>query len=160
MDRVFARIEQAVVVLLAGLLLFITAGVFLQVILRYVFATTFLWGEELSLFAFIWCVYLGAAIGVLRRNHFGFDFLAESLQGRWAGGQRLFVDLCVLAVAVLMLVQGWTFSELSILRLSPALGISLLIPTVVIPLSGALMILFVLFDIARDLRQLATGQRA
>lgn len=158
MERTFARIEQAILLLLAGLLFFITAGVFLQVVLRYVFAASFLWAEELSLFSFIWCVYLGAAIGVRRRSHFGFDFLAESLAGRWAGAQRLLVDTAILVVAVLMLVQGWTFSELSVARLSPALGISLLFPTIVIPLSGALMIVVVAVDIARDARRLVTGE--
>jgi TRAP-type transport system small permease protein len=71
--------EQGLSPVLAALLAFITAGVFLQVVLRYAFSTSFLWAEELSLFAFIWCIYLGAAIGVWRRNHFAFDFLGERL---------------------------------------------------------------------------------
>ena len=63
-DHLLARLEQWLLPLLGALLAFITLGVFIQVVLRYVFATSFLWGEELSLFAFIWCVFLGAAICV------------------------------------------------------------------------------------------------
>jgi TRAP-type C4-dicarboxylate transport system permease small subunit len=158
-DRQLARLEGWVLPLLAALLGFITVGVFVQVVLRYGFHTSFLWGEELSLFAFIWSVYLGAAVCVRRRAHFAFDFLADRLTGRAAGVHRLVVDLIVLGIALVMLVEGWTFSRLSVQRLSPALGITLLVPTVAIPLSGALMVLATVLHVARDLRQVRTGRR-
>ena len=157
MERFFARLERALGPLLAALLAFITIGVFIQVVLRYVFAVSFLWGEELSLFAFIWCVFLGSAVCSWRHTHFSFDIFSEVLTGRAAGVQRLLVDLCVLTVTLVMVVTGWQFSQMSIARLSPALGITLLVPTIVIPLSGALMTLVCLMDIARDCRQIWTG---
>jgi TRAP-type C4-dicarboxylate transport system permease small subunit len=159
-DRLLARIEQGLLPLLAGLLAFITVGVFVQVVLRYVFATSFLWGEELSLFAFIWCIFLGAAICVRRRQHFAFDLPPDFLSPRAARIQRLVIDLLVLAAALLLLVEGWTFSQLSIQRLSPALGITLFIPTIVIPLSGAFMVLVLAVDVARDVRDIRTARRS
>jgi TRAP-type C4-dicarboxylate transport system permease small subunit len=84
---------------------------------------------------------------------------SEILHGRAAGVQRLIVDLCVLAVTVVMVVTGWQFSTLSVARLSPALGITLFVPTIVIPVSGVLMTLVCLMDITRDCRQIATGER-
>jgi TRAP-type C4-dicarboxylate transport system permease small subunit len=159
LDRFFLRVEQVVKPLLAALLAFITLGVFLQVVLRYVFAESFLWGEELSLFAFIWCVFLGTAACSWRRTHFAFDAFGEKLKGRAAGVHRLLIDGCVLVVTVLMVVQGWRFSEICLQRMSPALGITLFVPTIVIPVSGALMTLVSLTDIARDLRLIVHGQR-
>lgn len=154
-DRTLEAIEQWIIIpLLACLLAFITVGVFIQVVMRYVFATSFLWGEELSLFAFIWSVFLGAVVGVRRRIHLGFDFLPELLTGRWAVAQRLVINLSILAVALLLLLEGWTFALLSVQRLSPALGISLFVPTLVIPISGGLMSVIVLRDLAQDVRQL------
>jgi TRAP-type transport system small permease protein len=159
LDRVLEWIEQWVILpLLAFLLAFITIGVFIVVVMRYGFSASFLWGEELSIFAFIWCVFLGAVVGVRRHIHLGFDFLSQYLTGRWLGLQKLLIDLSILAVALLLLVEGWTFSELSVRRFSPALGISLFIPTLVIPITGALMILAVLGDLARDLRHAITGR--
>ena len=155
LDRILEEFEQRVVIpLLAFLLAFITIGVFIQVVMRYVFSMSFLWGEELSLFAFIWSVFLGAAVGVRRRIHLGFDFLPDLLTGRWADAQRILIDLSILGVALLLLVEGWSFSLLSVQRLSPALGISLFVPTLVIPISGGLMLIVVLRDLARDVRQL------
>ena len=159
-ERYLVRLEQWLLPLLAALLGFITAGVFFQIVLRYVFDTSFLWGEELSLFAFVWCVYLGAAIGVRRRNHFAFDFLAERLSGRSAAVQRLLVDLIILGGAAVLVVEGWTYSQLCIQRLSPALGITLFIPTIVIPASGALMVAAAGTDVIRDCRRIWTGHAA
>jgi TRAP-type C4-dicarboxylate transport system permease small subunit len=157
-ERYLVRLEQWLLPLLALLLGFITAGVFLQIVLRYGFDTSFLWGEELSLFAFTWCIYLGAAICVRRRTHFAFDFLAGLLGGRAAAVQRLLVDLIVIAIAAVLVVDGWTYAQLSIQRLSPALGITLFVPTVIIPVSGALMILAVIPAAVRDCRLLLTGR--
>jgi TRAP-type C4-dicarboxylate transport system permease small subunit len=156
-DALFARLERWLLPLLAGLLAFITAGVFVQVVLRYGFARSFLWGEETALFAFIWCVYLGAAICVWRRSHFAFDLFADRLHGRAAGVQRLVVDLCVLLVAAVMVAQGWTFAQMSLQRFSPALGITLLVPTLAIPVSGALMVLAALAAVGHDLRLVLAG---
>jgi TRAP-type transport system small permease protein len=157
-DSLFARLERVLEPVLAGLLAFITIGVFIQVVLRYVFSMSFLWGEELSLFAFIWCVYLGTAICSWRRIHFSFDIFSEILGGRAAGVQRLAIDLCILTVTGVMVVTGWQFSQMSIARLSPALGITLLVPTIIIPVSGALMTLVSLVDIARDCHWIWTGE--
>ena len=158
MERYLVRLEQWLLPLLALLLGFITAGVFLQIVLRYGFDTSFLWAEELSLFAFTWCIYLGAAICVRRRTHFAFDFLADLLSGRAAAIQRLLVDLITIGIAAVLVVDGWTYAQLSIQRLSPALGISLFVPTIIIPVSGALMILAVIPDAVRDCRLLLTGR--
>ena len=156
----FIRLERVLGPVLAGLLAFITIGVFIQVVLRYVFAMSFLWGEELSLFAFIWCCFLGSAVCSWRHTHFSFDMLAGLLGPKAEGVQLLVVDLCVLTVTVVMVVTGWQFSQMSIARLSPALGITLLVPTIVIPVSGVLMSIVCLIDIIRDIRQIATGERS
>jgi TRAP-type C4-dicarboxylate transport system permease small subunit len=158
-EKLLGRLERALLIALAGLLAFITLGIFIQVVLRYVFAASFLWGEELSLFAFIWCVFIGAAITSWRRTHFAFDIFEDRLRGRAAGLRGLVVDLSMLVIVVVMLVYGWQFSVLSLQRMSPALGITLFVPTIIIPVSAVLMLLAVVPDLVRDIRQLVTGQR-
>lgn len=144
--------------LLAFLLAFITLGVFITVVMRYGFDASFLWGEELSIFAFIWCVFLGAGVGVRRKIHLSFDFLPNILTGRVAVFQRFLIDISILAGALLLLVEGWNYTILSIDRLSPALGISLFLPTLVVPLSGAYMLLAVAVDLMRDVRDFIDGK--
>jgi len=79
-ERLFDRLERWLGPVLAALLAFITIGVFIQVVLRYVFAMSFLWGEELSLFAFIWCIFLGTAVCSSRHTHFSFDHCCPSMR--------------------------------------------------------------------------------
>jgi TRAP-type C4-dicarboxylate transport system permease small subunit len=159
-ERLLFQLERWLLPFLAFLLAFITVGVFIQVCMRYLFALSFLWGEELSLFAFIWCVFLGAAINVHRRNHFALDVLATTLRGRAAALQLALVDLVTLFVAAVMVVEGWRFAELSIKRLSPALGISLLVPTSIIPAAAAYIVLVALLQLAGDARRLVQGDAA
>jgi len=158
-ERFFAWVERWLLPLLAAMLAFITIGVFIQVLLRYFLAQSFLWGEELSLFAFIWCVFLGTAVCSWRRTHFAFDAFSEMLHGRAAGVHRLIIDVSVLIVTVVMVIEGWHFSVVSLQRMSPALGITLFVPTVVIPIAGALMTLVCLIDIGRDVRRIVTGDK-
>ena len=157
MGRLLGRIERGLLPVLAGLLAFITFGVFVQVCLRYLLSVAFIWGEELSLFAFIWCVFLGAAVNTRRRSHFAFDFLAGLLRGRAAATQRLIVDLIVLGFSAFMLVKGYEFSIVSIKRLSPGLGITMFVPTLIIPLSAAYMLLAGVVDAVRDGRLALLG---
>jgi TRAP-type transport system small permease protein len=153
----FDWLERLLKPILAFLLAFITLGVFIQVVMRYVFAKSFLWGEELSLFSFIWCIYLGTAVTSWRHTHMSFDVLEGTAKGRGLALQRLFIDLCIVVVTVTMVWTGWQFSQLSIARLSPALGITLLVPTVIIPVAGALMTLVHVIDVLRDLKALVSG---
>ena len=144
--------------LLAFLLAFTTIGVFIQVVMRYFFAASFLWGEELSLFAFIWCCFLGTAVVSMRRTHFAFDAFEGVFHGRPLYVQNLIINVCVAIVTVVMVVEGWQFSMVSVQRLSPALGISLFLPTVIIPVSGAIMLLVNIIDIVRACRGIVTGK--
>lgn len=158
METLLTRLERLVTPFVATLLAFITVLVFVQVCLRYLFAMSFLWGEELSLFAFIWCVFLGAAVNTHRRRHFALDVLAHALRGRAAALQRLLVDLVTLTVSLVLLVEGFRFAELSVKRLSPALGITLIVPTSIIPVAAAYMTLVALLQVTRDCRALARGE--
>jgi len=142
---------------LGALLAFITIGVFVQVILRYIFSTNFLWGEEMALLAFIWSIFIGAAVGVRRGIHLSFELFPLYFKGRSAGAHSLLVNLITLAVCALQVTEGWNFAVLNLGRQSPAIGINLFIPTLIIPLSGVFMVLATLDRMAADFRKIATG---
>lgn len=158
MEQLLIRLERTLLPVLAFLLAVITIGVFIQVCMRYLLAVSFLWGEEFSLFAFIWCVFLGAAINVRRRLHFSLDLLGSSLRGRAAVLRSLYINLVILSVSVVMLIDGYRFAIMSIKRFSPALGITLLIPTSIIPLAAVYIALIALFFLATDVRRFVRGE--
>jgi len=72
---------------------------------------------------------------------------------------RLVIDVSMLIVTVVMVIEGWHFSMVTVPRQTPALGITLFVPTIVIPVAGAMMTVVYLIDIARDCRRIFGARR-
>ena len=138
----------------------IIVGVTIQVTLRYVLSWSFLWGEEVAIYSFVWCIFLGGAINVWRRSNFAFDAVSTMLRGRWAIAHRILVDLVILGCSAIVLWQGWLYALLSLKRMSPALGFSLFVPTLAIPVSALLMVIAVAVHLSDDIRDLRTPAAA
>lgn len=92
-DRIVTTIEQFVITVgfaVATLLLFV------NVILRYVFDTGWVWVLELVQYLFAWVVLLGAAHGVKAGIHLGIDILTS----RFSPSVQRWLALCSLAVCL------------------------------------------------------------
>jgi len=72
LDRVVARIEAGVIVVLVSCL---TAVTFAQVITRYGLGDPLIWSEELARYLFVWVSMIGAALAIREGGHFGLDLL-------------------------------------------------------------------------------------
>ncbi len=124
----------------------------LAVIGRYVFNQSLTWTEEVPRYLLIWISFLGAAAGVARREHVGFDVLFNALPApvrRWLGA----------AIGVLILSFGWIVFRYGIVFVQD-FGPDMMetIPYknywyyVALPISGALLMLFALRNIVDSLR--------
>ncbi|HSE94708.1 MAG TPA: TRAP transporter small permease [Methylomirabilota bacterium] len=88
---------------LGGLvLLLMTLAVFVQVLLRYVFAYAVEGIDEVPRYLFVWLVMLGAAAAMHRGEHTALDYFRDRLPPRaralveattWAAGMLLFASL-------------------------------------------------------------------
>ena len=121
--------------------------VVLAVIGRYVFGRSLTWTEEVPRYLLIWISVLGAAACVARREHVGFDVLFNALPARarrWLGA----------AIGVLILGFGWIVFRYGIVFVRD-FGPDMMetIPFtnywyyMVLPISGALLLLFSLKNI-------------
>ncbi len=122
-------------VLCSLLLVFITAIIFLQVVMRYVFHAPLSWVDEASVFAFVWFVYLGASLATRERSHIRVLNFIHLLPPRAALAAVMASDLLWLAFNALMVWQGAAlFRDLSVHPyLSSALGISEKWPFLAVP---------------------------
>lgn len=66
---VLSVLQVALSALIGGGLLFALALNFANVILRYAFRAPIYWAEEVMIFTFVWCVFLGAAVVAFRGDH-------------------------------------------------------------------------------------------
>jgi C4-dicarboxylate transporter DctQ subunit len=92
--RILHRLEEAMI---AILMVFMTVVTFWQVVLRYVFNSGLLWGNEATLYAFAWLVVFGLAYGVRTRAHLGIDIVVRML----AGPARRVVGLLAIGLSIL-----------------------------------------------------------
>ena len=72
LDRLVARIEAGVIVVLVSCLTLVT---FAQVVTRYGLGDPLIWSEELARYLFVWVSMIGAALAIREGGHFGLDLL-------------------------------------------------------------------------------------
>ena len=146
-DDLLAKGEAVV---LMAILVLMTVVVFLQVIYRYVLTQPLHWSEELARYLFVWLSVLGAAHGLQKRGHFGFDALFRMLPKRAKRTISILIHALMGVVILVMLVQGITLVETTFPQESPAMGISMGWAYASLPVGGALMAIHLVVILLKD----------
>lgn len=102
------RLEEA---FLAATLAAMTLLTFIQVILRYVFNTGFIWALEANFYMFGWLVLIGASYCVRVKAHIGVDAAVRLLPPRTRRAVGILVVLLALLYCGLMLYGSWVYLE-------------------------------------------------
>lgn len=147
LGRVEASITRAVYFLCVVLAAVMVIVIFAQVVFRYVFEDSLSWSEELGRYLFIWITFLGAALGVRSNAHVALDSLVKVMPPAIQKPVRWIGYLAMLALAVVMVVTGQSLIELGMRQRTAAMQLPMGYVYVVLPVSGALMILYLLFDL-------------
>ncbi|MFS0673897.1 TRAP transporter small permease [Ornithinibacillus sp. 179-J 7C1 HS] len=135
-----------------GLLMFLMVSVVTaQVISRYLFNSPFTWTEELARYTFVWVSFLGMAIAVKYGSHIALDMLARKLTGISRKSLMVFNNLLVLVFSGILTYSGFEFVKLGARQTSPSLSLPMDIVYLVIPISGILLIYFVLSETIQNI---------
>ena len=140
------------------LIALMAAVVVVQVVARYVMRNPFPWTEELARYLMIWSSFV--AMGHMVRNWdcVKVDFLVDSLGGAVGKGVRIFLRLVVLALCLVMVYLCWTvFPSVTRNQVTPALGISMLIPQSGIIVGMALVSIQALASICAEIAGIPSG---
>lgn len=109
---------------------------FLQVVLRYAFASGFDWTEEFGRYALIFLTFLGASIGVKHGTHFSVEAVVKVLPPRAGHALRALANvlagLLFLTVAWYGSVHTWKLHRFGVS--SAALRVPMWVPYAAIPL--------------------------
>lgn len=133
----FASLRVAIALLLAAMVIL----VFANVILRYALNSGLTISEEMSRLAFVWLIFLGAAVALREHSHIGIDTMIRALPPRIAKACVLFGYLLMSLACALLLQGAWTQSVLTWGAVTPAAGISMawfMIPAVVFSFTALL----------------------
>lgn len=152
LDRVVAGTLVAVrlvcIVLATALFVIVVAAV----VARYVFGQAVSWTEEVPRYLLIWISFLGAAAGVAKREHVGFDILFNALPRRIRRGLGAFIGLLILGFGWIVLRYGVVFVQEFGGDLMETIPYKNYWYYVAMPVSGALLMLFALKAVIEALR--------
>jgi TRAP-type C4-dicarboxylate transport system permease small subunit len=126
------------------LVIVLSAVVFFQVFNRFILKGPWAWSEELAMLLFQWVVFLGAAVGVKRMNHFGIDLVVEKLPGKIRHFIELIVSFAIGTIAVTLIIEGFKLLKLTQFQLYTTMPFSHAWATAAMPVSGLLMILYLI----------------
>ncbi|WP_406720915.1 MULTISPECIES: TRAP transporter small permease [Thioclava] len=99
-------LEENAIAFILGAMTLIT---FVNVVLRYVFNASLIWGLEVVLILFAWLVILGVSYAFKKTAHLGVDVITNMLPAR---GKRLMAvvsALCCLLYAIFLLKGAWDY---------------------------------------------------
>lgn len=127
--------------------------VFLQVFNRFILKAPLAWSEDLAMLLFQWVAFLGAAVGVKRTRHFGIELVVK----RMSAGTRHWIEIAVIplvvgAVAVVMIVQGYSVIQFNLNRVYSSMDLSYIWAYLPIPISGILIVIFLIEQEVQRLR--------
>lgn len=117
--------------------------VFLQVIMRYAFATALQWTEEVAAFSMVWAVYMGAALCIRERFHIRIMAGIMLLPRLATKSLVLIADLMAATFCVFMLIVSVEYLGV-LLRFTsrtPSLGIDEFYPQSILVIGYTLILL-------------------
>jgi TRAP-type C4-dicarboxylate transport system permease small subunit len=116
-----------------------------QVVLRYVLGRALPWAEEAAVYMMVWVAFVGAAGALQQSQHMALTFLVERLPA-WVQRMVMIVShLLVLSFLLLVLVLGLQLAVAISGQRSPALGLNMFWPYLVLPL-GCLFMAAIMLD--------------
>ncbi|MHB9092761.1 MAG: TRAP transporter small permease [Chloroflexota bacterium] len=137
-----SSLSRAIEVVIGLVLIAIVLVTLTEVLFRYVFFSSIVWSTELNRFLFIWLTFLGGAVAVHHRLHFRLALLWRILTPRVRARLEAGVDLVAFSFALVLLTQGIDIVSRTSGQASSALSLPMPLVYTVIPLSGALIVLF------------------
>lgn len=126
--------------------------IFVQVVLRYVFASPFSWAEELARYLLIWITCLGSAYAIRDGMHISINYLRNKLTGFTNTAVAALIYVLILIFFIYCIKEGVAFSLAQWTQRSTAMQIPMTIPYSAIPLGFAIMFLVALECFIAELR--------
>lgn len=140
----------------SSLLVLMSIIVVMQVLFRYVLRSPISWSEELATFSFIWLASISAALGVKYQLHFALEVVAKRFPDGIQRVLQLVGAVAITGMLGILIWYGLSLVGLNTNQISPALRMPMSIPYLSVPVSCALMIVYLWSHLLRSLR----GQEA
>lgn len=100
--------------------------------------------QEIALFAFVWAIFTGSAVGVRRSKHFTIDILVNSFKGFTRKAVDLFSHVATTVFGIVIVIYSWRYSVICLKRFSQPSGICMTVGTASMVVGSICMVYFCL----------------
>lgn len=153
MEKTYQVLIKVIETLLVVIFALLVIDVVWQVISRYVVGRSSSFTEEFARFSLIWLTVLGAAyINGQKEGHLSMDFLLTKLpEIKRRQRQKVIQVLMAIFALIVMVIGGGNlvYTTLSLGQMSSAMHIPLGYIYAIVPVSGAIIIFFSLYNIKK-----------
>lgn len=111
-----------------GLLACVVLLITLQVVMRYVFQNALSWSEELTLWCFIWFIWIGISYAFKERKHVKVSLFQDLLPKKFKRHLEVGIDISVVAFLLLMTYQSYKLISLPYVISQTSVVLNLPIP--------------------------------
>ena len=154
------RVDNFLEWTLAFLLGIMVLDVFWGVITRYLLESQSSWTDELARFLLVWLSIMGAAYASGKRLHIAIDLLPKSLNQKQQNYLDLLIHLIVLHFTVAVFLVGgirYVYISFALGQTSPALQIPIGFVYLALPISGAFILYYKLYELSTLLKKIKHG---
>lgn len=144
-NNIFEGIFNILEWLITSFLIIIFLLTVVLVVLRYLFNSSIIGGNEFTTFLFIYTTAIGAAVAIPRNRHIRIDYFINKLGGWMRVVIEVLVYLCIAAINAIMMIYSLDWIEKVGSDLSQSLGIPLGIVKVSVPVGCFLALVFSLY---------------
>jgi TRAP-type C4-dicarboxylate transport system permease small subunit len=145
--RAYDAITTAFLALAGAVMFALAIG---NALLRYLFNSPLVWGEEISRYAMIWGTMIGVALAYRAGHHVAIAVFADALPRRAAQPLRILAHLLTLSAALLLLRTGWALMAMLGPLEAPSSGIRMTWVYAAIPVGAVLLAIEALRLLAAD----------
>lgn len=145
-DRVLGWITEVAKVVMVFMTCVIFAITIVTVFTRYILNFVPSWSEEVPRYLLVWITYLGAALAVRYKEHISLDFFFNLMPVRARQVGHLLLNGLIAIVGVIMVVYGIGLVSHFGDDLMESIPVRNLWLYLAMPISGAMMLLYIIQD--------------
>ncbi|MFV0575931.1 MAG: TRAP transporter small permease [Vibrio sp.] len=129
-----------------------------QVISRYVFNSPSTFSEEFLRFSLIWVSLIGLAYVAGKQEHISLTLFLDKCPAHLIKFWKIVLQVVFIGFAIyVLIIGGWNVSSITINQISPVLQVSMGKVYYALPISGVLVIIYSLLNIADLVQQESTS---
>ncbi|OOF69833.1 TRAP transporter small permease [Rodentibacter caecimuris] len=144
---------------IVGIFSILVGCVVWQVISRYILGAPSIITDEIARFLFMWVGLIGAAYATGLKQHLAIDLLLTKQQGK----QKICLQLFILTIMIVFSASVLFYSGIHLVKdtylsgqVSPSLGIRMGLVYLCLPISGAIMLIYLIVDMRQNIHRLIT----